>query len=370
MSIVESNRPWLNGLAVFGIATGIGLLFAAEMYVTGRAFGHGASWLQCVYWGLGDWYEWALLWPLILWLARRVPLDRRHWATGLLLHLLAGTVIATAHVAMCALAEGMQMAWAGKPWEFHESFRHTFARFQFNLAIYALFVAGAHAVAYYRDAREREAQAARLAQQLAEAELSALRMQLNPHFLFNALNAVSSLMLRDITAANRMLARLAELLRLTLNGSRQQETALEEELAFTRRYLDVEQVRFGDRLKVEIHVPSETLAARVPALLLQPLVENAMKHAVTPSSGTVTLSIKASRDNGSLSLEVSDSGSTGAPLSPAFPGHGIGLANTRQRLQQLYGNKQQLSLTREQDGGTVVRITLPCRFGAAERNSQ
>jgi LytS/YehU family sensor histidine kinase len=268
---------------------------------------------------------------------------------------------------MCSLAEGLQMAWTGRPWIFVQSFSRTFARFHFNFAVYALLVAGWHAVTFYRHAREREAQAAQLAQQLAEAELAALRMQLNPHFLFNALNAVSSLMLRDVPAANRMLARLGELLRLTLEGSRQQEVPLEQELAFIRRYLDVEQVRFGDRLQVEVNTPADALQATVPTLLLQPLVENVMRHAVAPAQGPVSLTICAVRENGSLVVEVRDSGPGGAAPKSASQGHGIGLANTRQRLQQLYGDAQQLSLTRHADGGTTVRITLPYRDADDDR---
>ncbi len=367
MSSATSPRPWRTALAVFGIATGIGLLFAAQMFVTGRVFGRDAGWWQCVYWGLGDWYEWALLWPLVHWLARRLSLERGRWKSGVLLHLFAGTAIAIAHVAMCSLLEGLHMAWIGRPWVFNEIFSRTFARFHFNLAVYALFVAGWHAVRLYRQAREREAQAAKLAQQLAEAELAALRMQLNPHFLFNALNAVSSLMLHDVPAANRMLARLADLLRLTLDGSRQQEVSLEQELAFIRRYLDVEQVRFGDRLKVEVDAPADTLKATVPTLLLQPLVENAMRHAVAPTQSTVALAIRAVRDNGSLVVEVRNSGPGDSAPDVTSSGHGIGLANTRQRLQQLYGDAQNLSLTRHADGGTTVRITLPYRVADAGR---
>lgn len=361
MSSAASTRPWRTGLAVVGIATAIGLFFAGQIYVSGRAFGHHVSWWQCVYWGLGDWYEWALLWPLIVWLARRLPLERGRWKLGLLGHLLAGTVLATAHVAMCALAEALPATLTGKPWLFGESFQRLFSRFHFNLAVYALLVAAWHAGIFYRRAREREAQAAKLAQQLAEAELAALRMQLNPHFLFNALHAVSSLMLRDVNAANRMLARLGELLRLTLEGSRQQEVALEQELAFIQRYLSVEQVRFGDRLRVEMTVAPDALEASVPNLLLQPLVENAMRHSAAACQSAVTLAIRAVRDNGSLILEVDDSGPGQPGAATVVPGHGIGLANTRQRLQRLYGEAQELVLSQRPDGGTSVRVVLPYR---------
>src|SRR5438034_783234 len=167
---------------------------------------------------------------------------------------------------------------------------------------------GWHAWNYYRQLREREVQATELAGQLAQAQLQALRMQLNPHFLFNALNAVSSLMLKDVVAANKMISRLGELLRLTLEKSDQQEVPLQQEIDFLRRYLEIEQIRFGERLQLQMEFEPSTLEAAVPNLILQPLVENAIRHAIEPQEAAGQIVLRSIRDNGRLVLQVSDNG--------------------------------------------------------------
>jgi sensor histidine kinase YesM len=269
---------------------------------------------------------------------------------------------------LCGLAEQAQAWGEGKSVAFSASFQRLFTnRFHFNLAVYGLIVCAWHAWAYYGKYRERETHAAELAARLAQAQLQALRMQLNPHFLFNSLHAVSSLMLRDVVAANRMLTRLGQLLRLTLETTDQQEVPLKQELEFLRRYLEIEEIRFGDRFAVRMDVEPATLDAIVPNLILQPIVENAIRYAIEPNTGSGQIELSALRTNGQLVLQVSDNGVGNRPQESSKVNgackvrEGIGLSNTRQRLRQLYGENQSLELEPRDSGGLLVSIIIPFR---------
>jgi len=242
-------------------------------------------------------------------------------------------------------------------------------RTHFNLAVYAVIVCAWHAWDYHRRYREREAQAAELATRLAQAQLQALRMQLNPHFLFNTLNTISSLMLRDVNSANRMIVRLGELLRLTLEISNDQEVPLQQELEFLRRYVEIEQIRFGDLLQVKMDIEPALLDAIVPNLILQPLVENAIRHAIEPQRTGGQIELRCVRSNGSLLLQVSDNGhgsmGTDSDEVSKQTRERIGLNNTRQRLQKLYGDRQSFELVENLSGGMTANIIIPCRLANA-----
>jgi hypothetical protein len=229
----------------------------------------------------------------------------------------------------------------------------------FRLPIYIALISAAHALLFYRRSKERERRSLELEATLAKSRLEALTMQLQPHFLFNALNAIAALVHKNPDAADEMLAALSDLLRLTLETSREQELPLRRELEFVERYLMIEHVRFGDRLQFELDVAPETEAALVPTFLLQPLVENAVRHGLEPRSGSGKLVIRARRDNGSLRLSVEDNG---VGLSEGKPGReGIGLANTRARLHELYDGAANVELHNRD--GLTVELTLPFRVG-------
>src|SRR5262249_12110432 len=216
-------------------------------------------------------------------------------------------IVSVAHLLFCGLAEQLQAWVEGNRVSFQASFQRLFTnRFHFNMAVYGLILCAINAWAYYRKYREREALAGELAGRLAQAQFQALRSQLNPHFLFKTLHRVSSLMLKDVYAANRMITRLGELLRLSLETTDQQEVPLRQELEFLQRYLEIEEIRFGDRLAVQMNIEPTTLDAVVPNLLLQPLVENAIRYAVEPNTGPVQVQVSSSRSNGQLILQVSD----------------------------------------------------------------
>jgi LytS/YehU family sensor histidine kinase len=207
-----------------------------------------------------------------------------------------------------------------------------------------------------RQAVELQAQAARLEAQLAGARLDALRMQINPHFLFNTLHAVSALVERDPAGVRKMIARLSELLRHTIDSQAADEVPLRDELAFLRRYIDIMEIRFQGRLQVRIEAGNDTLEALVPDLILQPIVENALEHGASRVEGIGEIVIAARRDGSqNVMLSVRDNG----PGISGTPESGVGLANTRARLAQLYGDAGELTLSPAPAGGTIATIIIP-----------
>ncbi len=238
---------------------------------------------------------------------------------------------------------------------------HFTTRFHWNVLTYFGIVGLTHAVHYYRDSREKTLQASRIETRLVEAQLQALRMQLHPHFLFNSLNAISTLMHRDVAAADRMIIKLSDLLRLALENPRTQTVPLEEELRYLMSYLDIEKVRFQDRLEVSLDVPDALRGVYVPNLILQPLVENAIRHGIARSARPGKLRVEAREEGAFLHLSVIDSGSAEADAGFSKQKGGIGLSNTRARLHHLYGDAQGFELHREPGGPTVAHLWLPVR---------
>jgi sensor histidine kinase YesM len=238
-----------------------------------------------------------------------------------------------------------------------------FFRARFNVAflIYWAIVGVDHAIANYRRYREGEVDASRARAELARTQLRALKMQLQPHFLFNTLHAVASLMDDDVKAARRVLARLSELLRATLESEGVQEQPLEAELDILRRYVEIEEIRFGDRLVVEWEVEEGTADALVPPFLLQPLVENAIRHGVEPVAELGTVRVQMSRANGRLTMAVEDDGPGLSLEGSSNGGTGIGLRNTRARLDQLYADDHRFRLAESPGGGLRVEIEIPYR---------
>jgi len=304
----------------------------------------------------------AILGLGVLWLARRVPHQRGHTGRWLGFHVVASCGFALAFsVAYAAVLNG-QMSVKGEPFVFARTFQKLLIFYSHvNIAIYWMILLGHDGWHYYQRYRERERRAAELEGQLARARLDALRMQLNPHFLFNTLNTIAALIHERPDAADRTLTRLGELLRQSLDRSDAQELPLAQEVGFLEHYLEIERTRFGDRLEVEWDVPLETRQAMVPSLILQPLVENALKHGIESRDEPGRLTIRASRKATQLELIVRDNG-PGLRASPATPlREGIGLSNTRSRLSHLYGECQSLTLRPVAEGGLEVCMTLPFR---------
>ena len=300
---------------------------------------------------------WGLLTPGIFWLSRRISLTRSDWPRRILLHLGIALIVAIlAHllhlVIFQILLPGMRRPFS--PQRFLLGFRYLD-----ELMVYFVILAAGFARDYFLQYRERQREAVQLRAQLAEARLAALRMQLNPHFLFNTLHAILPLVERDPPGVRRMIVRLSELLRYTLDDGDEPEVPLEQELRFLRSYLDIQQVRLGGRLEVHEEIEPEVLDALVPNLILQPLVENAIKHGVSQVEGTGRIEVRAWREREHLHLSVRDNGPGFTGDSMPGQGRGVGLRNTKARLEQLYGAAQHLVFRTAEDGGLLAQITLP-----------
>lgn len=340
-----------------------GLFFASEVIVS-RAYGERplrlsetlTAWLICA-------YIWLALTPLVLHLARRFQLERGRWLRNSLVHLAASAVFAALQLGTYVLVA----SWVGleiSKQPFLEAFRNQFvSEFHFDVLTYWAIIGLSHAVDYYREARERELRASQLETRLAQAQLDALRMQLHPHFLFNTLNSISVLMAEDVKAARRMLIGLSDLLRASLENGGTQEVSLKEELEFLKNYLEIERTRFHDRLTIRLDVDPAALSARVPNLILQPLVENAIRHGIAPRASAGLVEIRAQRENGMVQLQVRDNGPGLSSSAPEKLSDGIGLSNTRARLEQLYGASHRFEISGADGGGFVVTIIIPFHDG-------
>lgn len=368
------RRRWLVRGVVFGIWTSLGVFTTVQVWLilyTARLAGPdlpretpAASWWELLQLQLAEWYIWGMLSLAIFWLARRFPLERGTWWRSLLVHLPACVVVAFAQTTLVALASEVLRRDIPKPTISGSVLLLFFAaKVQQNVFVYWVLVAIHQALHYYRKFQERELRASQLEARLAQTRLQVLQMQLHPHFLFNTLNAISALIHEDVEVADRMIARLGDLLRATLDNADFQEVPLSQELDFVRPYLEIEQARLGDRLAVRVDVDPATLDALVPNLLLQPLVENAVRHGIAPRPEGGRIEIRARRDGSSLRLEVCDDGlGMGKPAGTCR--EGVGLTNTRARLRQLYGASQRLELANGPERGFAVRVTVPFRESA------
>ena len=350
------NR-WLRWPTYFVAWTLVGLFFTSQTYLAYKYSGSDPHLGVILKFALSDWYIWALLAPGIIWLSRTLALEREHRARNLGVHLVASVAAALLHWSLNNLCRHYVLGIPGSislAYAFHSS-----------IVTYWILVGATWGYDYYVRYRQGELRTAQLSVQLAQAQLQALRMQLHPHFLFNTLNAISALVHRDPEAADRMVARLSDLLRLTIEGIGVQDVPLAKEIDFLKRYLEIEQTRYADRLTVEMHIAPETLAARTPYLILQPLVENAIRHGIAPRSQPGRVVIRAQRENEFLVLQVSDNGAGLATGLSAPAREGVGLSSTRSRLEKLYGDRQCVEMKNGSGGGFVVTLTFPFQPASA-----
>ncbi len=353
------NRWWLRWLVYFCVWTLLGVSFALSTYLGARQDNVQISWSRILSGYLADFYLWGMLSPLIFLLARRFEL-RKNFPRNLLIHIgtsvvLSGLVLSAAsplvwYFGYVNLARNPTLAILWRNNAFSAYYFHQ------GLTIYWTTLVVAHALYYYRGLRETEAQRERLTSQLAQAQLQALRMQIHPHFLFNTLNSISALLHKDVEAADRMIARLGDFLRLTLKRSDAQLVDFEEELEFLKCYLDIELIRFQDRLTVEMDIDPQALSASVPNLILQPIVENAVRHGVAKQTRPGHIAIRAHRQGERLVMNVEDNG---PGLSANSNGSGIGLSNTRARLEQFYGDDFSFEIANSTPRGASVTLNVP-----------
>jgi len=356
---VRPNRRWIPWVTALAAATLLTILGTSQQYAALILEGLPTNLPRMIRERALDMYAWALVAPVVFHMGPPIearwpgrPARTAAW-TGIVLLL---TVVHTLIEITAARAIGHVSTRMAYGTMFSARWSETLAA---NLLVAVLAVLAFYAGRYYHESRERDLRESRLAAQLAGAELDVLRMRLQPHFLFNTLHTVSALMQEDVEAARRVLTLLSDLLRLSLDRAESNEVALSDELTFLESYLEIQRARFRDRLTVRFGVPEVVESALVPSLLLQPLIENAIRHGIEPRGTGGVIVVQAAKEGSSLALEVCDDGpglSTGTPQR-----EGLGLSNTRARLEALYPGQHAFALENVPGGGLRVRIRIPFR---------
>lgn len=370
-------RPAVIWALSFGVWTFVALAYAITIYQLYHSTGGSMSFLRVLGLQSSQVLTYIPLTPFVFAFANRYQVQRSNWAERSLVLLAGGLVFTVAQVALRGLTpyafwDPRVKDWVSAVWDSqaHAVRIHWYIYrrlFLSNLVddvvtTYLPIVLIAHVVSYYHRFRERELRTSQLQAQLVKARLQALKSQLQPHFLFNTLNSISALMLTDVEAADRMITRLGDLLRISLETAGTQMTTLSRELEFVNCYIEIEKVRFEERLKVIVDVAPETLDASVPHLLLQPLVDNAIKHGISRLVAGGEIRISATADDGDLHLEVRDNG-PGVRETAPFPSGGVGLRITRERLETIYGLHQSVELLSLPEGGALARVSIPFHTG-------
>lgn len=351
------------------VSTVLALFFATKDSFHQQVLGLQITWGKNLWWKAMEWYAWALLAAPIFNVCRRFDFSTRPWRT-VLGHLAFGSVASLLHCGVLTTGALIESHVLDTGFSWSGLFKFIFANhFHEDVLTYAAMVSVWYAFDYHNRFRERERRASELEAHLAQARLQRLKSQLHPHFLFNTLNGIAALIYEDPKAAHRMLARLSELLRMSLRDDAAQEVMLRSEIQFGRRYLELEQIRFGSRLALQWDIAPETLEACVPNLLLQPLLENAIKHAIAPFSTPGKIAVWSRRDNDTLLLRVIDNGPGLSNFHERSREPGIGLINTRARLQELYGDLHRIELKGAESGGLVVEVAIPFRPATAPEDS-
>jgi two-component system LytT family sensor kinase len=347
---------------VFVVATILGAVSSALAWQLTLALGKPTTyWKSFVILNGSYWYVWAIFTPAIVWLSQHFRFERKGLFRAILIHLPSAALVSLAHIGAMTVVQWYLAVSEGRPFSLPLEFkRSALLHVDWEMMTYWAIAGLSHAVLYYRESRDRAIRSSQLEARLIAAQMAALRQQLQPHFLFNTLHAISALMHRDVEAADRTLMQLSDLLRMTLEHVGQQEIPLHAELAFLSKYLEIEQTRFADRLVVRFDIEPETLDTLVPTLLLQPLVENAIKHGVSKKTGPGHVRVSARRDHDKLWIEVRDDGLGLSETALDALQKGIGVSTTRARLQHQFGADYRFEFHRLQEGVAVV-VALPWR---------
>jgi two-component system, LytTR family, sensor kinase len=344
-------RVWI----ALGALILIVFLFATQWYAYDVTRRSASPYIYYVGWSF---FMWAMA-PLVLWFARRHPIKATTWQRSIAMHVAVSVTLSAIQV---VLEAGLAWVRAQHGLTFHAALSHYFVQhLQLYLLTYWALVTGAQFYRLYEEARNRQLRAARLEVQLSAARLQSLRSQLQPHFLFNTLNAAVGLIHEDPEGTEEILLRLSQLLRVSLADFHTNEIPLRKEMEFIDCYVAIQQRRFGERLHFEQIFDQRVLDLAVPSLILQPLVENAIRHGIGTHKENDRITIKAFSEDSALVLEICNFSSTLNEASERLPSRGVGLANTRARLQELYGERQSMQLFNLQPRGVCVRLALPAR---------
>lgn len=357
------KHRWLLWVLIGLVCTILGFLNAYESYIAANQFGqYHLEWKRALFSDLFGWYLWLLFTPCILWLVRRFRVNKNNWPRMVSIYALAGILLALARALIPVFINYFVIWGTSGLYSFiANKYFVLISDFLVAVVVYGLILTLGYALNYYEQSRENELKASRLEALLTTSQLQALKMQLHPHFLFNTLHSISALQLEDVVAAQKMMARLGDFLRLTLDNVGTQEVTLRREVEFLKCYLEIEQVRFGHRLTTQVKIDPWVLDAQVPNLILQPIVENAIRHGVASQVAPGHLSISAKRKDGRLRVQVQDNG-PGLPMNGGSAIHfkeGLGLTNTKARLNQLYGSNYHFDLLNAPEGGLIVTLEIP-----------
>lgn len=361
-----SSRWWALTFVAWSIPAVIAMLQATAGYALRGVLAKEWIWVVLQY---PRWLTWALVTPLIFWAARRIPLRGERLASSIARHVVLALLFA-AVIEFFWLQINIRVQEYIGPGSMAAATRTEIlvggwlSRLVGGAFTYAAALGVATALGYHQRLRERELRASQLEAQLALAQVQALKMQLHPHFLFNTLHAITVLIREDPAAATRAVTRLGDLLRLTLSSAMTAEVSFRRELEILTLYLDIERTRFQDRLVINYDVQPATLDAMVPDLILQPLVENAILHGVSPNAGVGRIDVRSRAEGEWLILEIHDNGA-GIPAGE-LPREGVGLSTTKERLQHLYGARHELGLGNAPGGGFRARIRIPLRLAGGE----
>ncbi len=359
-----------NWLAILGVWSLFGAWFGNQTFIDMHSRGMHHSYVRMLIWGWLVGMTWVPITLPLLAMAKKFPFERSALLRSIPIHLVVYAILAMYTNA----AKQLVTLWMHPydPLIVTGSLRSLYAssflgNLATTLAIYVAFVGVAHALEYRRTAREQELHAAQLQALLSQAQVLSLKMQLHPHFLFNTLNGIVALVReRENDSAVQMLVGLSNMLRYALESSGQQEVPLSEDVEFLNLYLDLEKMRFPDRLTVEMQIDPSTRVAMVPNLLLQPIAENAIRHGISQTIAPGKLTIRSARSEGKLVLTIEDDGVGLGSEYDETTSEGIGLKNTRSRLAQLYGENWSLTLKERVTGGVAVQISLPFSVAVAE----
>lgn len=364
MNASDMHNRWVRYAAAFAGFVLLGFLLSVELYLNNRAGMKMGSvdFLDVAIPQFGRAIMWALLTPLILRMREKMPLNYGGWAVGPAFHLVMSFVVMAVYYLGRMLAYRLLFSESSTEAPFWESATQNFyGRNLIDMAYYWAVLAFGHSLDIYHRYKNEELKAAQLESRLVETELKALREQLRPHFLFNTLNTIAVLVRENKNdEAVNLIARLSSLLRMSLDNTGVPEVTVRQEMDFLARYIDIQKARFSDRLNVGISIEPAAMEARIPNLLLQPLVENAIVHGIASKTGPGRVDVFGRVENGRLHLEVRDDG-PGLGDGQKRAKEGVGLTNTRERIAKIYGSQGQLSLRSEPGRGVTVQIVLPCR---------
>ena len=371
-TIPSSSRPPRFSWGLFFLLfTALGFLSFSYRYLDDLARGHVGTFPRRLLEEATGVYSVLLLLPLIFRFARVYLFEKKGWLLLVSKHLAGAVAFSAAHTTIMAFSRHFLFPLVGQgPYDYGIMFFRYPMELSNDLISYTVFVTVFYYLERLRIAQAQQLAAAELRTELAQAQLENLRLQLQPHFLFNTLNTISSVMYEDVRAADAMITRLSDLLRLTLRASRAHEIPLAEELQITRLYLDLMQKRFENKLRVSYAIDPSLNETLVPQLVLQPLLENSLRHGMKSGNGAMEVSIGAHRENGSLILQVCDTGCGLAANDPSrLFGRGLGLSNIRERLAHLYGERQEFSITNRPSGGAEVTLRVPLHTSTQARRT-